>query len=162
MAIDLAYDNDEQRADLVQDPDIGEGNTLQVDEGLEPAVTISLFTDRRAEPADIATPEERRGWWGDTHPDVPEDRIGSRLWLLARAKTTDATLELAKRYILEALQWLIDDGVASSVEAEPFYLEDVSQTGPRKTLCVTIKIMRPDTPSPRWIRTWAITELTTG
>lgn len=162
MAIDLKYDNDLQHADLVQDPDIGLGNLLAINEGLEPAVTISLFTDRRAEPADISDPTERRGWWGDTFPDVPEDRIGSRLWLLGRAKTTDETLQLAERFILECLQWLIEDGVASSVKALPFYLEDVTGTGPRKTLCATITIERPNTPSPRFVRTWVITELTTG
>lgn len=78
------------------------------------AVLISLFTDRLAG-SDDALPDgtpDRRGWWGD----VSNNLIGSRLWLLARAKHTQATLGLAEAYIAEALQWLIDDGLASKID----------------------------------------------
>ena len=90
---------------------------IELDEGLRTAVFISLFTDRRATldeelPAGI---DSRRGWWGDTYPDTPEDRIGSRLWLLSREKMTPALLVRAKQYCEEALQWLILDGVAQKV-----------------------------------------------
>lgn len=147
MAIALPYDNDKQRADLSQDA-LG---TLEFDEGLETAVVISLFTDRRAEPGDIENPEERRGWWGDTFPSVPEDKIGSRLWLLGRAKTTEETLELAKLYDEEALAWMLEDRVASFVTATPFYQD---RGAGQKILCHTIEIVRPDQPAVRWIRTW--------
>lgn len=79
------------------------------------AVIISLFSWRRANPDDSApTP---MGWWGDTYPTVTGDRIGSRLWLLGREKITNNTLNRARDYATEALQWLIDDGVAARVEA---------------------------------------------
>jgi phage gp46-like protein len=145
MAIDLSYDNDEQLADLVVD-----GTLLGTDEGLEPAVIISLFTDRRATEQELANPEERRGWWGDTYPDVEGDQIGSKLWLLARAKTTTRTLRLAEVYTKEALQWLLDDGVAIDVTAEAFYND-------RKVLCITVGIQRPGEPAAKWIRTWEAT-----
>jgi phage gp46-like protein len=47
-----------------------------------------------------------RGWWADS--DVP---IGSRMWLLRRAKQTPDTLQRAFDYLCEALQWMLDDGV---------------------------------------------------
>jgi phage gp46-like protein len=46
---------------------------------------------------------------------VANDRIGSRLWLLARAKLTLTTVQRAQDYAEEALQWLIDDGVAARI-----------------------------------------------
>ena len=52
------------------------------------------------------------GWWGDTYPETSNDRIGSRLWLLHRAKLTRQTVLRAQEYAEEALQWLVDDGVA--------------------------------------------------
>lgn len=64
------------------------GDIKQAD-GLDTAVIISLFTDRRAL-EDDATPdftENRRGWWGDTY-DAQQRPIGSRLWLLSREKQT--------------------------------------------------------------------------
>lgn len=77
------------------------------------SVLNSLFSWCRAEGDDG---EEHMGWWADTFSDVPQDLFGSRLWLLQRAKLTDDTVLRAKEYAEEALQWLIEDGVASSVE----------------------------------------------
>lgn len=86
------------------------GYDLATEDGLRTAVIISLFTDRRAE-ADDEIPDgsdDRRGWWAGP--------IGSRLWLLARTKETPDTLARARAYAIEALQWLIDDGVATTVD----------------------------------------------
>lgn len=79
------------------------------------AVIISLFSWRRANPDDNAPVP--MGWWGDTYPTVTGDRIGSRLWQLGREKITNNTLNRSRDYANEALQWLIDDGVAARVEA---------------------------------------------
>lgn len=93
------------------------GASLDEDDGLETAVVISLFTDRLADEGD-AIPGgsgHRRGWWGDAYADVAGDRIGSRLWLLSREKQLQEVLVRAEQYSREALQWLIDDGVARAV-----------------------------------------------
>lgn len=84
------------------------------------AVVMSFFTWRRANADDVLPNAggSRMGWWGDSFPPAPGDRIGSRLWLLARAKLTDATVQLAQGYAQEALQWLVDDGVAARIEVQ--------------------------------------------
>ncbi len=41
--------------------------------------------------------------------------LGSRLWLLAREKQLPAVMRKAEAYARQALQWLIDDGIAASV-----------------------------------------------
>lgn len=82
------------------------------------AVIISLFSWRRAEPGDVLQSTDRYGWWGDTYPPVANDRIGSRLWLLSREKLTASVQVAAREYAEEALQWLLDDGVAESVTVE--------------------------------------------
>ena len=95
-----------------------------VDAGMHPvadlarAVIISLFTWRRAGADDKTDDGNRCGWWGDSTATVNGDRIGSRLWLLARAKLTAETIRLAKDYAQEALQWLVDDGAAKRVEVK--------------------------------------------
>lgn len=92
---------------------------LGEDEGLETAVIISLFTDRRANPDDeLPSGDDRRGWWGDGLAEVEGDRIGSRLWLLSREKQLQSVVARAREYASEALQWLIDDGVAEAVNVE--------------------------------------------
>lgn len=88
------------------------------DGGLETAIVISLFTDRRASPTDVlpdASPD-RRGWWADGVPEIQGDEIGSLLWLLAREKQQQTVVERAREYAEAALKWLVDDRVADRVE----------------------------------------------
>lgn len=91
------------------------GALLQSGADLETAMLISLFTDRTAA-VDDALPDgssDRRGWWGDLNETVP---IGSLLWLLDRAKLTQAVGPQCESYIRDALQWFLDDGVAEKIE----------------------------------------------
>lgn len=125
--------NLEQGADYLLDS-LG----LVEDDGLETAVIISLFTDRRAN-ADDVIPDgstDRRGWFGDAFNENDHDQIGSRLWLLSREKQLSSVLVRAKEYAQEALQWMIDDGVAQSI--------DVTASNPRTgILALAVSIYRP-------------------
>lgn len=95
-----------------------EAGDLARDDGLETAIAISLFTDRRAEDGDPLPDGEgdRRGWWGDAVPVIDGDRIGSRLWLLAREKQAATVLRRAEEYAREALAWLLEDRVADRID----------------------------------------------
>lgn len=111
--IALSWSNASGAADLVLLDD-----DLASDRGLTTAVAIALFTDRRA--ADDDTPpsgdeRDRRGWWGDEFADTEGDKIGSRLWLLDRAKRTREVTLLAEQYVREALAWMLEDRVIASL-----------------------------------------------
>ncbi|MFP4594943.1 phage GP46 family protein [uncultured Ralstonia sp.] len=111
MPLTVTFDGQTTPLGLLQDIDNDKAHPLVR------AVLISLFTWRRAN-ADDTLPDPkgfRMGWWGDSYPAVANDRIGSRLWLLARAKLTLTTVQRAQDYAEEALQWLIDDGVAARI-----------------------------------------------
>ena len=90
---------------------------LETDETFETAVLMSLFTHRRVDSDEelLDDPNDRKGWWGDQYAEIDTDEIGSKLWLLARAKTEEKTLEKAKQYAYEALEWMLEDGVASEI-----------------------------------------------
>lgn len=106
--ITLAWNSAVRHADWMQN-----GALLATGNDLVSAIIISIFSDRRAEPGDVIPDgsNDPRGWWADG--DVP---IGSRMWLLRRAKQTLTTLQLAYDYLAESLQWLIDDGVVGTFE----------------------------------------------
>lgn len=92
------------------------GGDLSGGDDLESAVINSLFTWRRAKPDDdVSDDVTRRGWWGDTLAEVDGDKVGSRLWLLFRRKITNETMALAREAVAEALQWLIDEKVATGI-----------------------------------------------
>lgn len=117
---------------------------LAKDDGLRTAVLISLFTDARARDDD-ALPDvnaDRRGWWGDMANADPNDRIGSRLWLLARAKAVPVTAICARDMAREALDWLIADGIAAAVEVD-CTLMPVTAARPTAALLIAITIVRP-------------------
>lgn len=123
------------------------------DEGLETAVSISLFTERRVSDEQLPDQEtNKKGWWGDMFPDVDQDQIGSRLWTLERAKRTTETLRLYEDYSREALQWLIEDGVADSVEVSAEYDSNGQLIG-------TIVIAKPANEETRFLVNWDAQEL---
>lgn len=122
------------------------------DAGLETAMLLSLFTDRRARSDDVppsGDPSDRRGWWGDQFADVEGDPIGSRLWLLDRSKRTPEVAKLAEEYVREALQWLLDDKVAASLDVSI----DISQPG---VMLIDVTPHRPgrDVIPFRFARVW--------
>ncbi|MDH4122366.1 MAG: phage GP46 family protein [Deltaproteobacteria bacterium] len=96
-------------------------------------VFISLFSDRRAEAEEMPNPLERRGWWADTYRKRP---LGSRLWMLDRAKWGQETLIQAQEFAEEALQWLVDEGAAQAVRVEAERQNDL--------LALRVEITRPD------------------
>lgn len=123
----LRYDGPSGRADFRM-----LGPALDTDQDLATAVTVSLFTDRLALASDPLPPgsDDRRGWWGDSFAETETDLIGSRLWLLERAKSDDNLPARARGYILEALQWLLDDGVAGQIDVEvAFFKGDQRRLG---------------------------------
>ncbi len=101
------WDVQRLRGDWVLD-----GTLLKSGDELVTWLLISLFTDRIAGIDDVIPDgsNDPRGWCLDD-PDRP---IGSRLWLLERAKApTDETKNRAIDYITEAVQWMLDDGMVA-------------------------------------------------
>lgn len=117
--IGLEFNNATSRGDLIYDEGIQDDATLKT------AILISLFTWRRANPDDdIPSDEQPHGWWGDTFAEVPGDLTGSRLWQLNGRPLNTETINLAGDFVKEALQWMIDDSVAESVEPGEFFIQD--------------------------------------
>lgn len=116
------------------------GQDLARDDGLESAVLVSLFTDRRATPEQIRAGEDRaelRGWWGDFNPPADGDKTGSLLWLLRREKQTRETLARARQYAEQALAWMLEDRVAAAVTVATEYLS-------MGVMRIVVDIDRPD------------------
>lgn len=115
----------------------------------ETAIIISLFTDRLANDDDIIPDgsRDRRGFWGDALSSVPGDKIGSRLWLLSREKQMTPVLRRAEEYAYEALEWMLEDGVASHIT--------VVATNPTMGwLKLDIDIQKPATEAARYSYIW--------
>jgi len=106
---------------LIKDPvdniyDFGiENGDLTLDDSFDTALTLSLFTDARADGGEVGPPQLRRGWWGDeTLPD-PTDKFGSKNWLLSQARVTNDTLNRGINSSKQALEWLVKNNYSERV-----------------------------------------------
>ena len=82
---------------------IFKGGQPILDQGLENAAKISLFTE---------------GWFGNVLFDEESQRVGSNFESENRKPITATNLQSREQSAIDALQWLIDDGIASNVEVE--------------------------------------------
>tara|TARA_Y100000310_G_scaffold243676_1_gene248259 strand:- start:28101 stop:28553 length:453 start_codon:yes stop_codon:yes gene_type:complete len=126
---------------------------LAFDNGLETAVTISIFSDKRVtedELPDLMT--SKRGWWGDMFPVEPNDQLGSRLWTMERDKILTNTLRRSEELIRESLQWMLEDGVARSISVTSSFNEN-------KILISEIFIERPNEDQTRFQINWEAQEV---
>lgn len=119
--------------------------------GLDTAVLISLFSDRRAGqddtlPAGVTDP---RGWVGDVL-EADDDAIGSGLWLGYYTKTTREWAEYMQFAAQESLAWMLRDRVAEVVNVNTNWHSD-------SKLAITISITRPDDLEPVYQSVWAFT-----
>lgn len=130
----LSFDAGANAADLC----IANGD-LVLDDGLASLVLASLLTDARADPRDVEPGEtDLRGWWGDALQDRP---WGGLLWLLNRAKATAEVMRLARDYCAAALDWMIEDGIAASIDVTA---ERIDGVGDGATLALNVQITRPN------------------
>lgn len=115
-----------------------QSSDLEKEDGLETAVIVSIFTDARADVVELPPGEtDRRGWFGEEFGDVIGDKYGSKLWLLDREKQTEDVRMRAIEYAKEALQWMIDDGVADSIDVD-------CQFPARGVWQITVTIKKPN------------------
>jgi phage gp46-like protein len=136
---DIGFFDVREPGEIIKQPDIViENGDLKADNGLETAVLISLFSDRRADIEELPKGDTNlKGWWADLISDKITDLIGSKLWLADRAKMETELLPLLEDYVRDALNWMIEDGIAQSVEV--IATQNDSQSA---TLSVTIN--KPD------------------
>ena len=83
-------------------------NSITTVEGLRHAVLESLFSDAKAytwQAKDFGS-DNQRGWWA---VNIAQEH-GSKLWLLAREKTTPETKSLLISFINKALEWVDEFG----------------------------------------------------
>jgi len=92
-----------------------EQGDIETADQLNTALLMSLFCEQRAAPSEMPRPEQRRGWIGNEA--TPGVEIGSKLWLYEQARITRDTLNGIQTEALSAVDWLIEDGLATQKEA---------------------------------------------
>jgi phage gp46-like protein len=95
-----------------------DGQDLVLANDMETAIIISLFTwaRRASEDLDPTPGGDQMGWWADETLEPSGDFLGGKIWLSQRSKITpDLVLQL-DQWGSDALDWMIQDGLADSVD----------------------------------------------
>lgn len=146
---DLAFAADSEGIyDLVIDTPVRD---MRLTAGLESAEFISLFSDRRARPDEVASPLERRGWIGDTLSDVPDDTHGSGIWLYEQRRLTADVVAGLRLEAEASLRWQVPE-IAKSISAQI-----VSDPAKRSA---TLVITQTFASGGRSSRSWALADAT--
>jgi phage gp46-like protein len=101
-----------------------ENGDFKLTNGLETALFMSIFCEKRAAPSEMPAPETRRGWWGNTVLGYGNYEIGSKLWLLEQARKDNIVLGLSKTYVADGLQWLLEDNYAKNITINTSFIVD--------------------------------------
>lgn len=112
---------------------------LEGEVGLDTAVLISLFTNRFVPTDDLDRGEpSNMGWWADELSVPSDDLIGSNWWTLERGKITQEQAARFEDGARVALQWMIDDGLATVIRVE------ATPIAAQNKITIDIEILRPD------------------
>jgi phage gp46-like protein len=99
----------------VYDISLDEEGQLTGTKGLDTALLMSLLCEQRASISQVAIPQYRRGWWGNTLSSYPNFQIGSLIWLYYQARKNDAATSGIITAIESAFAWLVEDGYLTNI-----------------------------------------------
>lgn len=101
-----------------------ENGDFKLTDGLDTAILMSLFTDKRADESEVIDQEQRRGWIGNEQNQNNDYEIGSKLWLLYQARVNRDSLNRAIDYAMESLSWMQTDGILKNINVSAEFISD--------------------------------------
>lgn len=113
---------------------IGVDGDIISEDRFDSSIIVSFFAERRANEAEVSIARQRRGWIGNEDTNF---EIGSKLWLFEQSKLNSAVVNGVATEARRALQWLINDNFAESIDG---IVPIITQTG----LSLDITIRRPN------------------
>lgn len=97
------------------DIDIATNGDFELTDGLDTSIKMSILEERRDDSVD--EPSKRGGWWGNqVRTDLYE--LGSLLWRYYQSRLDEDTEANVQDTLFNALQWLIDDSIATNIEID--------------------------------------------
>lgn len=90
---------------------------ISMDKGFNSAVYLSLFGGDKDDTGEVVN---NNTWWGNKIQNISEnEKLVSRFQaFITSVPLTSKNVKLAEGKVIQDLQWMIDDGIADSIEAE--------------------------------------------
>lgn len=113
-----------------------ENGDFKSTDGLDTAIIMSLFVDKRATEDEMPDASLRRGWIGNELNSNIDYEIGSKLWLLDQSRVVQKTVNDSESYVADGVSHFIDDSIAKQI--------DVSSTSSGSNIEINIEFTRDD------------------
>ena len=111
MAIDIKLAQDTNNNFVI---DFEDGDFKQT-EGLDTAIYMSIFGQKRANRQQVIKPELRRGHFSNDFNDIEGYEVGSAAWLnIDQAANSSSNLTELNSAIIQGLQWTIADKISKN------------------------------------------------
>ena len=91
----------------IYDFTITDEGDFESEDSYDSAILYSVLGERRASASEVPESSRRRGWIGNEFADFEN---GSKVWLYYQERATADTRNGLRTEVLNAVQWLIDDG----------------------------------------------------
>lgn len=91
---------------------LDENGDIKTADFFDTSLLYSIFGERRASPDEMVEASLRRGWIGNGD----DFENGSKIWLSSQSRLTRDVLNRLQDEAEKALQWLVDDGLAVSID----------------------------------------------
>ncbi len=99
---------------------------LQITNGFDTSLLMSLFCEQRASSAEVQDSIRRRGWIGNKFYNEDGFENGSKMWVhIDQGRITNDSLNSIKNASLSCLEWLISDGFAQKTNAEIVIIDNI-------------------------------------
>ena len=111
---------------------------LRLTDSLYSFVAISIGTyarNRNLKPNSAVLEPQIGGWWADALDSL--GTLGGYIYEAYPGPLSESTLSKVKDLVVEALQWMIDDGVAKSVDCNV-------TVGEKDVVTISVTIEKPD------------------
>lgn len=128
---DVKLNNDKGYHDI----SIGDDGDFEKTNSFDTAILLSIFCERRASVTEVAQSFRRRGWIGNIGRPV---EYGSKLWLIYQARLINRTVNKARDYLEQSLEWLIDFGYIKAIQVNT--IRDIENS----SLLAEVKLIRFD------------------
>jgi phage gp46-like protein len=123
MSLDLKLTAD---ANDVYDIGFTSSGDLEMTDGLETAILMSILCEKRTDASEIINPKYRRGDWSNELNDVEGYEVGSKLWLLDQARVNQESFNVGLDALQEGFEWMLEDDLVKSVEIDGEFDSNIS------------------------------------
>lgn len=112
MPSDIKFVKDEKGS---YDIDFENGDFALTD-GLDTAILLSIFAEKRATRSQVEDPLKRRGHFSNEFASVEGYQVGSTQWLFTeQAENSESNTTQLENSIKDGLRWFVDDKICKKI-----------------------------------------------